>query len=253
MEQKRIYSVSKSILAVFLAAVLLLGGFFLTAPKASATALDPSRPVTVSPGKGLLFLEANVHRDFYDVLYLTLNDKSTNKEFTLKVEGGGAFEVNIQLPIGEYGIVDAYIEKDDSYEVTCNKTDLVISPEATETLTVDIELKPEIEIIVPGSEPTAPEESPEGPVVEEPAVEDPVEETPAEEVTQTEAEPEISEPADEPEEPAPDEGEENTEEDDSNGVSKIIWHIVLSVMAAAVFFVVIGLVVLFVRRRLHDE
>lgn len=225
----------KKVFSMFLVLTVLFWSCIFTAlPSASASPAET----------GTLFLKAAVHEDFYRIVCVTLKPQNTEKEFTLRVEGGKAFEVNIELPCGEYEVVSAYVENDDSYIVSYDKTKLAVEEDTPASIFLDVQIKSDTETessnLVPTDE-TAEETSE--------VSSEQVDEEPAENST-----PESSSYADgSSAETDEDEVERQEEVDDSFSPLKTLFNIFLSVAATVVFFVLFVLIVFFIRMKMDDN
>ncbi len=249
MKRKVLHVSGKAFISFILVFALILGCVFAVTPAASATSTETPAISTSELKKGSLFLKANVPADFYDIVCVTLRDKATDKELTLKVEGGTVFEVHIKIPDGDYVVVSAYVENDDQYTVSFDKTEITVSADASPSILLDVQPKPDVEEETSTPEPISSETFSD--VVE------------GSDDTSTSTE---SDPTGVPEEMVPEEteatatdlskNEEDAEGEDkssSSSTGNILLDICLSILAAVVFFAVIALVVFVVRNKMNEE
>ena len=251
---KRNNIISK-IIAGFIVALLLISNIFILSPTVLAAEIESKESISAAakPGTGAFFLQANAPKNLYDTLCLTITDLRTNKDFTLKIDGGGAFEVNVSFPVGEYQIKDAYLRYSDLYDISYNEESFKIKE--GETTNIDVELFLKDEIIV-SSEGTVTPETPEK--TDETENVQPDESLDSSSVSEEE----VSNSSDVdvsvvlPEEPDEEnnEPEEDPElsEDTSNDFLKTLWNIAYIAIATLVFCIIVCVAVFFIRKHFED-
>lgn len=234
----------KVILSFLLAAALLCAGAFMLPLSASAAGAEAPAANSAEVKDHTLFLKANVPEDFNQIVCLTLKAKGTDKAFTLKVIGGTVFEVNIDLPAGEYEVVSAFVEDDDSYTVAFNETEITVGEGLSPSITLDVQQNagiepepgPDVSPSASGSEVGEQSSEPEDDTKNEPVSDTPVS---SEDPVESDSAPEIS--------------AEPEEESSSASIVKTLFNILISIAATVIFCVVLIVVILIVRRRLEGD
>lgn len=250
---KRNNIISK-IIAGFIVALLLISNMFILNPTVFATETESKESISAAakPGTGVFFLQANAPKNLYDTLCLSITDLRTNKDFTLKIDGGGAFEVNVSLPVGEYQIKDAYLRYSVLYDISYNEESFKIKE--GETTNIDVELSLKDEIIVSSEGTVTPETSEKIDETENVQSDESLDSSSVSEEESNSSDVDVS--VDTPEVP----DEENSEpeedpelsEDTSNAFLKTLWNIALIVIGSLLFCIIVCVAVFLVRKHFED-